>query len=388
MSQSVSLGVRQSPEVLVKVELATSEVQREAIAGFRYDIIVAQLKRQLASADHARHVVVDEEDASGVHAFVARDGEVVGAIRLNRLSDGAVSEDLVRLYALDQFADVSPEHIAVVSRLVVRPGVAGVGDALSDFALKWAIENGIRLAFSYCSPHLVAPYEQLGFRRYKDNFQDPMGYRVPMVLVVYDLEHLARIHSPLAAKLAAVAAGRNDSSFFAERFPEYDLPANPGMYPKGEFWAMLGARMNVNPLEAIPLFAGLSSDEAGAVMKAGTILPIRGGDRLLSAGETGKEFYLVLKGMLGVTLPGLTKPVSLLGPGEIVGEMAFLADAPRSADVEVFKEGEVMVLSEESFLRLAAQQPAVASKVSLNLARILGERLAVTSKALAEAQRR
>ncbi|MEB3204694.1 MAG: cyclic nucleotide-binding domain-containing protein [Candidatus Sericytochromatia bacterium] len=372
----------------MKVDLATTDSQRDAIAGFRYDIIVAQLKRQLASADDATRRVVDEEDATGVQAFVARDGELVGAIRLNRLSDGVVSQDLSRLYALDQFSDVPPEHIAVVSRLVVRPGVAGVGDLLSDFALRWAIENGIRLAFSYCSPHLVAPYEQLGFRRYKDNFQDPMGYRVPMVLVLFDLDHLARIHSPLAAKLAAVAAGRNDSDFFATRFPEYDLPANPGMYPKGEFWAMLGERMNVNPLEAIPLFSSLSSDEAGSVMKAGTILPIRSGDRLLAAGETGREFYLILKGMLGVTLPGLSKPVSLLGPGEIVGEMAFLADAPRSADVEVFKDGEVMVLSEDSFLKLASQQPGVASKVSLNLARILGERLAVTSKALAEAQRR
>ncbi|MEB3299236.1 MAG: cyclic nucleotide-binding domain-containing protein [Candidatus Sericytochromatia bacterium] len=376
------------PEDPVKVELAATDAQRDAIAAFRYDILIAQLKRQLASADHQRRRVVDEEDATGVEAFVSQDGQLVGALRLNRLSDGAVSEDLAKLYALERFSDIPPEHIAVVSRLVVPPGVAGVGDALSDFALRWAIDNGIRLAFSYCSPHLVAPYEQLGFRRYKDNFQDPMGYRVPMVLVLFDLDHLARIHSPLAARLAAVAAGRNDSAFFAERFPEYDLPANPGMYPKGEFWSLLGSRMNVNPLEAIPLFQGLSADEAGAVMKAGTILPLRAGDRLLSAGETGREFYLVLKGMLGVTLPGLSKPVSLLGPGEIVGEMAFLADAPRSADVEVFRDGEVMVLSEESFLRLAGQQPAVASKVSLNLARILGERLAVTSQALAEAQRR
>ena len=372
----------------MKVELATTEEQQGTIARFRYDIIVAQLKRQLASADPDRQIVVDPEDSAGVQAFVSQDGAVVGAIRLNRLSDGAVSEDLAALYGLDRFADVPPGDIAVVSRLVVRPGAAGVGEALSDFALRWAIENGIRLAFSYCSPHLVAPYEQLGFRRYKDNFQDPLGYRVPMVLVLFDLDHLARIHSPLAAKLAAVAAGRNDSDFFRSRFPEYDLPANPGLYPQAEFWALLGDRMNVNPLEAIPLFHGLSQDEAGLVMKAGTILPIRSGDRLLTAGESGREFYLVLKGMLGVTLGGLSKPVSLLGPGEIVGEMAFLADAPRSANVEVFRDGEVMVLSEDAFLKLAAQHPGLASKVSLNLARILGDRLAITSKALAEAQRR
>jgi hypothetical protein len=371
----------------MEVRVAEAAKEREDVFRFRYKIYVHDLKKDVPGADHSQHFVNDPEDEAGIILYVPdRNGQVLGTLRLNRLSKG-VSDDLRELYGLDKFDDVPASSIAVASRFIVSNEAPTAGAALSQHALGWALEHAIKLVFSYCSPHMVAAYEQLGFRRYKDNFSDPVGYRIPMLLVLFDKDHLRRIGSPLYPSIGPMATDQNWNAFFGGHFPEYDLPVSPRMYPQDEFWGLLGDKLNSNPLESIPLFHGLNPDQATIVMETGTIIQVKGGDLLLAAGETGREFYLVLKGMVGVFLPGVDKPVTLLGPGEIVGEMAFLGKAPRTADVRALRDGEVMVLSERSFLTLADRQPALASQVSLNLARILSDRLALTSKALAELQR-
>ncbi len=369
------------------VRVAETAKEREDIYRFRYKVYVDDLKKEVPGSDSAKRELRDTEDESGILLYIADGGgAVLGTLRLNVLSKG-VSEDLRQLYDLDQFDDVPAASISVASRFVVAAEAMTAGAALSQYALGWALEHGIKLVFSYCSPHMVASYEQLGFRRYKDNFTDPVGYRVPMLLVLFDKDHLRRIGSPLYPSIAPASNDTDWNKFFEAHFPEYHLPVNPRMYPQEEFWALLGDKLNSNPLESIPLFHGLTPEQASAVMEAGTVIPIKGGDTLLSAGETGREFYLVLKGMVGVFLPVVEKPITLLGPGEIVGEMAFLGKAPRSADVLVLRDGEVMVLSEKGFLTLSDRLPALASQVSLNLARILSERLALTSRALIELQK-
>ena len=308
----------------MQVRVAETPQEREDIFRFRYKVYVEDLKKEVPGADHAGKLVRDEEDEPGLLLYISDEaGNVVGTLRLNRLSKG-VSGDLGDLYGLEQFSAVPAAQIAVASRFIVSAEAPAAGSALSQHALGWALEHAIKLVFSYCSPHLVGPYEQLGFRRYKDNFNDPMGYRVPMLLVLFDKDHLRRIGSPLHPSIGPMSAENEWNSFFKSRFPEYDLPINPRLYPQEEYWAAIRAELNSNPLESIPLLNGLNSDQASKFMESGALIPIKGGDTLLAAGETGKEFYLVLKGMVGVFLPGAAKPVSLLGPGEIVGEMAFL----------------------------------------------------------------
>ncbi|MGE5347306.1 MAG: cyclic nucleotide-binding domain-containing protein, partial [Acidithiobacillales bacterium] len=63
---------------------------------------------------------------------------------------------------------------------------------------------------------------------------------------------------------------------------------------------------------------------------------VQPGATLFAEGETGKEAAIVAKGRLRVslTIPGAgEEALAFLGPGEIVGEMSLLDDAPRSASV-------------------------------------------------------
>lgn len=74
---------------------------------------------------------------------------------------------------------------------------------------------------------------------------------------------------------------------------------------------------------------------------------ISSGGRLLAAGAAGDEAYVVAEGRLRVSMriPGVgEEALAFLGPGEVVGEMALVDDAPRSADV-VAQDGPVTVFA-------------------------------------------
>ncbi len=94
----------------------------------------------------------------------------------------------------------------------------------------------------------------------------------------------------------------------------------------------------------VPLDDGRARDLFDAVGLDPSVLPTLGltarfvpsGGRLLSAGEVGEEAFFVAEGRLLVTIliPGAGREaLGFAGPGEIVGEMALVDDAPRSADV-------------------------------------------------------
>ena len=68
-------------------------------------------------------------------------------------------------------------------------------------------------------------------------------------------------------------------------------------------------------------------------LTARTVLP---GAALVKAGDTGHEAFLVVEGRLRVSIDiagAGEEALAILRPGEIVGEMPLVDDAPRSADV-------------------------------------------------------
>ena len=83
------------------------------------------------------------------------------------------------------------------------------------------------------------------------------------------------------------------------------------------------------------------------------------GSLLLEAGTGGKEAFLVAEGRLRISMriPGVgEEALAFLGPGEVVGEMALVDDAPRSADVWAHDgDTRVFVLSREVFRRLLVE---------------------------------
>lgn len=108
---------------------------------------------------------------------------------------------------------------------------------------------------------------------------------------------------------------------------------------------------------------------------------------LVSAGTRGEEAFLLAEGRLRVSIriPGVgEEALAVLGAGEIVGEMALVDDAPRSADVRAHERGAlVFVLSRAVFRDLLDSgrpdgAPLLAG-ITIALARRLEESLRKTA---------
>lgn len=65
------------------------------------------------------------------------------------------------------------------------------------------------------------------------------------------------------------------------------------------------------------------------------------------------------------------KRLLTFGAGVIIGEMAFLDAKPRSADVWIEEDSEVLILSYQEFIALSQEEPAVALKLLVNIAKVL-----------------
>jgi CRP-like cAMP-binding protein len=86
------------------------------------------------------------------------------------------------------------------------------------------------------------------------------------------------------------------------------------------------------------------------------------GERLIRAGEQGREAFFLSSGEVEVAVRGRK---IRLGPGDFFGEMALLSGAPRSADVTALDYCQLYTLAKEDFDRFLLTHPDLRSRIDL-----------------------
>ncbi len=101
------------------------------------------------------------------------------------------------------------------------------------------------------------------------------------------------------------------------------------------------------------------------------------GGRILTAGESDRSLYVVVKGTVDVVIDTLGGPktIATIGEGSVFGEMAFFDGHPRSAHVDARDDVEILGLALDRFEQLAAWRPRLAQQLLLDLGRVLSLRL-------------
>jgi CRP-like cAMP-binding protein len=99
------------------------------------------------------------------------------------------------------------------------------------------------------------------------------------------------------------------------------------------------------------------------------------GSTIVKAGDRDRSLWMVVGGALEVTVQGAKPTRHRVGSGTVIGEVAFFDGQPRSADIVAVGDVELLVLSYANFERLAAQDPALAQVLLLDLGRFLAQRL-------------
>lgn len=85
-----------------------------------------------------------------------------------------------------------------------------------------------------------------------------------------------------------------------------------------------------------------------------------------NAGDPGHEMYIILRGRVGVYLnsvDGYPIMVATLGPGDFFGEMSLLEGMPRSATIGAIEDTIVLIINENNFEQVIAQQPGLAYRI-------------------------
>lgn len=133
----------------------------------------------------------------------------------------------------------------------------------------------------------------------------------------------------------------------------------------------------IGHLGRLGLFATLSSKELRVV--AGLLHERRyvKGEIVFDEGEEGQALYIVLSGTVLICRQGAPESgrIADVAEGGMFGEMALLDGAPRSAQARAFSDCVLGVLSRAEFNGLVETHAVIASKVALQLAREMGQKL-------------
>lgn len=138
----------------------------------------------------------------------------------------------------------------------------------------------------------------------------------------------------------------------------------------------------VRVLRQVPLFAGLEPAKLKLLAFTSDRVSFSADEILFNQGDVGDAAYLVLEGMADVLVESSKGRIKVaeIEHNSIVGEMSILCDAPRNATVKAQTPVEALRIRKEQFLKLLADFP----EVTIEVMRVLADRLSQTTKALTE----
>jgi CRP-like cAMP-binding protein len=122
----------------------------------------------------------------------------------------------------------------------------------------------------------------------------------------------------------------------------------------------------IEHLSQVPLFSALSRKELALVAKRAEDVVVPAGKALVSEGDTGNQFFVIMSGTVKLTRRG--RKIATLGPGDSFGELALLDKHPRNATAVAETPVELVVIGQREFAGLIDDVPGFARKLLSALA--------------------
>jgi len=132
-----------------------------------------------------------------------------------------------------------------------------------------------------------------------------------------------------------------------------------------------------------PLFSALDDDDATSLRESMATEKLSRGKILFREGQEGDRLYVVVEGKikLGTTSSdGRENLLSILGPGEMFGELSLFDPQPRTSTATAVTDARLVSLAHEAVIGLVTTHP----QTSLELLRRLAQRLRKSNDILAD----
>lgn len=124
-------------------------------------------------------------------------------------------------------------------------------------------------------------------------------------------------------------------------------------------------------LSAVLGFSELSDTDLDRLADQSVHMRIPRGGVLVRQGDPADELYIAISGRFFVARGANAEVIAEIGPGEPIGELAFLGDSTRTATVIAARDSEVLMLSRAAYSRVVREAPGILPAILACVARRL-----------------
>ena len=150
----------------------------------------------------------------------------------------------------------------------------------------------------------------------------------------------------------------------------------------------MGSKVPLVPIDQevirkAPLFTALDDAASASLLENMVSVKIPKGTILFAEGDGGDQLYVIAEGKLKLGTSsgdGRENLLSILGPGEMFGELSLFDPGPRTSTATAVTDAKLLSLGQEKLLPWLAENP----KVSLQLLASLAQRLRRTNEAVGD----
>ncbi len=123
--------------------------------------------------------------------------------------------------------------------------------------------------------------------------------------------------------------------------------------------------MSVEFLRRLPLFAGLTEPDLERLHAEAQTLNLPPNSLVIEEGAPGDALYVLLDGELQISKRAGAHDVKVdvRRPGEVIGEMSLLDNAPRAASVRTLRDSTLLMISKPVFEQMLAISPTAAMAI-------------------------
>lgn len=315
---------------------------------------------------------------SGKDLFLAacqdtHSGEIIACMHLvDALTVKKASTDHSTSY-LRHFEEARLSSMAFFTSISIAPSYlkTPAAQVLISHCFIEILKVGGQAVLMSCDPGHFSIYKRIGMRPIGPLQKSSNGgFEIPMIFLP-DLDYLSIIHSPVLPLLRGM--------YFDKYTPicqwYYQLVRENKELSVGSSFYTTEEEFGGHDM----ITEGLSEEGKAQILKSALVVTCEEGDVLITENDGGKALGFVSKGMVKVMIGN--KTVVLLGEGDIFGEIAFVLNIKRTAQVVAASgDTEVVLFSENAFNNL----PNDADKAVLwnNLAKVLAQRVVLTNKLL------
>ena len=136
-------------------------------------------------------------------------------------------------------------------------------------------------------------------------------------------------------------------------------------------------------ISRIPLFEELETGELEELVRILVREEFHAGDVVFDEGDLGEKMYIIIRGSVDIVKAvgkGPGQVLVTLKPGDFLGEMSLIADAPRSASALAAEDAILFSINKKDLMLLFDNAPTIAAKIYKFFVMTLNQRLRETNE--------